>query len=226
MINSTIQLQPMTSKITVSIIEDNKSIRENVSKYISYSDDLSIISSFQSVEAYLEAHNEKPQVACDLLLLDIGLPGMSGLDGIPLILENNPALDIVMLTTYEEEEIILKAICKGAVGYISKKSSLSEILDGLRIVNNGGSYMSPMIAREIFNHFAKPKLKSEASNILSPRQTDILKMLVDGKTYKDIASELGIAIDTVKTHIKKMYKVLHVKNKTEAIRKYLTNNLA
>jgi len=215
----------MSSKISVSIIEDNKSIRENVSKYISFSDDLDVLNAFGSVESYLAAQKKKPDVISDVLLLDIGLPGMSGIEGIPHILELNPAIDIVILTTYEEEDVILKAICLGAVGYISKKSSLAEIIDGIRIVNNGGSYMSPMIAREIFNHFGKGPSKISKPNILSPRQMDILLKLVEGKTYQTIASELGIAVDTVKSHIKKLYKVLHVKNKAEAISKYLKGDL-
>ena len=227
MLSLAIEFQYMSSKIGVSIIEDNKSIRENVSKYISYSEDMEITAAFDSVEAFLTTANNDNEDApvSDLLLLDIGLPGKSGLEGIPLILERYPTVDIVMLTTYEEEEIILKALCLGAVGYISKKTSLADITNGLRIVNNGGSYMSPMIAREIFNHFAKPKAFKNKPNLLSPRQQDILEKLVDGKTYQVIAKELSISVETVKSHIKKLYKVLHVQNKAEAISKYLKGEI-
>jgi len=225
MTHAALQIATMSSKISVSIIEDNKSIRENVRKYITFSDDMEVLSAFDSIESYLEFGAKQQAVVSDLLLLDIGLPGKSGLEGIPLILEQHPAIDIVMLTTYEEEEIILKALCLGAVGYISKKTSLADITEGLRIVHNGGSYMSPMIAREIFNHFGKPKLNNKKPNILSPRQNDILEKLVDGKTYQGIASELSISVDTVKTHIKRLYKVLHVQNKAEAISKFLKGEI-
>lgn len=225
MINAVEQFQFMSSKIGVSIIEDNKSIRENVSKYISYSDDMEIISAFDSIETFIAFGSSKSASRSDLLLLDIGLPGKSGLQGIPLILEQQPTIDIVMLTTYEEEEMILKALCLGAVGYISKKTSLADITDGLRIVNSGGSYMSPMIAREIFNHFGKANTKIKKPNILSNRQLDVLTKLVDGKTYNVIAAELNISIDTVKSHIKKLYRVLHVQNKAEAISKYLKGEI-
>lgn len=223
--HAALQIATMSSKISVSIIEDNKSIRENVSKYITYSDDMEVLSAFDSIESYLEYGAKKQAILSDLLLLDIGLPGKSGLEGIPLILEQQPGIDIVMLTTYEEEEIILKALCLGAVGYISKKTSLADITEGLRIVHNGGSYMSPMIAREIFNHFGKPKPNTDKPNILSPRQNDVLKKLVDGKTYQAIAIELNISVYTVKTHIKKLYRVLHVQNKAEAISKFLKGEI-
>ena len=225
MIKAATYPRTMSSKISVSIIEDNKSIRENVSKYISFSDDMTVLSAFNSIESFIEFGITQPGVISDILLLDIGLPGKSGLEGIPLIIEQQPAIDIVMLTTYEDEDIILKALCLGAVGYISKKTSLADITDALRIVNNGGSYMSPMIAREIFNHFGKGISKTPKPNILSPRQMDILEKLVDGKTYHTIAEELDISKDTVKSHIKKMYKVLHVQNKAEAITKYLKGDI-
>lgn len=225
MIKASTSALTMSSKISVSIIEDNKSIRENVSKYISFSDDMTILSAFNSIESFIEFGRKQPNVISDILLLDIGLPGKSGLEGIPLIVEQQPAIDIVMLTTYEDEEIILKALCLGAVGYISKKTSLADITDALRIVNSGGSYMSPMIAREIFNHFGKGISKTNKPNILSPRQIDILEKLVEGKTYHTIAEELDISKETVKSHIKKMYKVLHVQNKAEAITKYLRGDI-
>lgn len=221
----------MSSKISVSIVEDNVAIRENVSTYISFSDDITVSNSYGSIESYLDDIIRNPNVVTDILLLDIGLPGKSGLEGLPLILEKQPNLDIVMLTTYEEEDIILKALCLGAVGYISKKSSLAEICEALRIVSNGGSYMSPLIAREIFKHFANssstlnPKARVK-SNMLSPRQLDILEKLVDGMSYKSIGAELHISVETVKSHIKKLYKVLHVHNKAEAISKYLKGDFS
>ena len=206
-----------------NLIEDNVVIRDNVKKYISFTPDVEVTYIAGSVEAYLHHLNTHPNFNPDILLLDIGLPGMSGLDAIPLILDKQTDIDIIMLTTFEEEEYILKALCSGAVAYISKKSSLSEIVDGIRIVNQGGSYMSPQIAREIFNYIVRGSVpqKSSEPEMLSTRQHEILEKLVEGKTYKQISKDLNISIETVRSHIKKLYKALHVNNKAEAITMYL-----
>lgn len=206
-------------KIRVSIIEDNKVIRDNVSKFISFHDEFEIMSIHGTANSFLDSLVISPSFQTDILLLDIGLPGISGIDAIPMILEKMPDLNIVMLTTYEEEDVILKALCSGACSYISKKASLEEIVDALRIVAAGGSYMSPSIAREIVNHLMGGRVSK--ATILSDRQKEILEKLVDGKSYQTIASELFISVETVRSHVKKMYKVLHVNNKTEAITQYM-----
>jgi len=205
-------------KIRVSIIEDNKVIRDNVSKFISFHDDFEIAAVHGSAKTFLESL-QIGGVQTDILLLDIGLPGISGLEAIPLILEKMPELNIVMLTTYEEEDVIVKALCSGACSYISKKASLEEIVEALRIVAAGGSYMSPSIAREIVNHLMGGRISK--ATILTDRQREILEKLVDGKSYQTIAAELYVSIETVRSHVKKMYKVLHVNNKTEAITQYM-----
>lgn len=204
--------------IRVSIIEDNKVIRDNVSKFISFHDDFEIAAVHGSAKTFLESL-QIGGVQTDILLLDIGLPGISGLEAIPLILEKMPELNIVMLTTYEEEDVIVKALCSGACSYISKKASLEEIVEALRIVAAGGSYMSPSIAREIVNHLMGGRISK--ATILTDRQREILEKLVDGKSYQTIAAELFVSIETVRSHVKKMYKVLHVNNKTEAITQYM-----
>jgi CheY-like chemotaxis protein len=139
-------------KTRISIIEDNKVVRDNVSKFIGFHEEFELSMVYGSVESFLHALTINPTLQSDILLLDIGLPGLSGLEAIPLILEKMPQQDIIMLTTYEEEDVILRALCSGACSYISKKASLEEIVDALRIVANGGSYMSPSVAREIVNH--------------------------------------------------------------------------
>ena len=204
--------------IRVSIIEDNKVIRDNVSKFISFHDDFEIAAVHGSAKTFLESL-QIGGVQTDILLLDIGLPGISGLEAIPLIPEKMPDLNIVMLTTYEEEDVIVKALCSGACSYISKKASLEEIVEALRIVAAGGSYMSPSIAREIVNHLMGGRISK--ATILTDRQREILEKLVDGKSYQTIAAELYVSIETVRSHVKKMYKVLHVNNKTEAITQYM-----
>lgn len=206
-------------KTKISIIEDNKVVRENVSKFVGFHEEFELCQVHGSVESFLHVLNTNPSLQSDILILDIGLPGLSGLEAIPLILERLPQQDIIMLTTYEEEDVILKALCSGACSYISKKASLDEIVEALRIVANGGSYMSPSIAREIVNHLMGGRV-SKAS-ILSDRQKEILEKLVDGKSYATISTELFISIETVRSHVKKLYKVLQVNNKTEAITQYM-----
>lgn len=210
-------------KIKISIIEDNKVIRDNVTKFISFHEEFELAAICDSATFFLHTSIINPSNQTHILLLDIGLPGISGLDAIPLILEKIPGINIVMLTTYEEEDVILKALCAGACSYISKKASLEEIVEALRIVAKGGSYMSPSIAREIVNHLMGGRVSK--ATILTDRQKEILEKLVDGKSYQTIASELFISVETVRTHIKKLYKVLHVNNKTEAITQYMRGHI-
>ena len=211
------------SSTKISIIEDNRVIRDNVSKFIGFHEEFEVTMVHPSVESFFRALDIDPRLTTDIILLDIGLPGMSGIEALPYIFERLPEVNVVMLTTYEEEDVILKALCSGACSYISKKASLPEIVDALRIVVNGGSYMSPSIAREIVNHLMGGRV-SKAS-ILSDRQKEILEMLVDGKSYATISNQLFISVETVRSHIKKMYKVLQVNNKTEAITKYMKGQI-
>lgn len=210
-------------KVSISIIEDNKVIRDNVSKFISFHEEFEIASLHGSANSFLDSLIVNPSFQSDILLLDIGLPGISGVEAIPQILEKMPELNIVMLTTYEEEDVILKALCSGACSYISKKASLVEIVDALRIVVSGGSYMSPSIAREIVNHLMGGRVSK--ATILTDRQKEILEKLVDGKSYQTVASELFVSVETVRSHVKKMYKILHVNNKTEAITQYMKGHI-
>jgi two-component system, NarL family, response regulator LiaR len=210
-------------KTRISLIEDNKVIRENVSKFIGFHEEFELSMIHSSVESFLLDFEANPKRNTDILLLDIGLPGISGLDALPILLEKMPSLNIIILSNYEEEDIILKALCSGACSYVSKKASLSEIVEAIRIVVKGGSYMSPTIAREIINHLMGGRVSK--ATILSDRQKEILQKLVDGKSYQAISEDLYISIETVRSHIKKMYKVLHVNNKTEAITKYMKGHI-
>ncbi len=216
-----INTTPNVSRI--SIIEDNTVIRNNVRKFIGFHEEFEVVEVFGSMESFVHKMKVDPSFTFDILLLDIGLPGISGIDGIPKIKEQIPQADIIMLTTYEEEDIILKAICAGACSYLSKKSSLDEIVEAIRVVVKGGSYMSPSIAREIVLHLMGGKVSK--ATILTERQKEILQGMIEGKTYKTIGKELFISPDTVKGHIKKMYQTLHVNNKAEAIAMYLRGEI-
>lgn len=211
------------AKTRITIIEDNQVIRDSVSRFIRFHEEFEIAESLGSMESFMHILSRNPRFSTDIILLDIGLPGVSGLDGIPMILEKIPGVDIIMLTSYEEEDVILKALCSGACSYLSKKASLEEIVDAIRIVVNGGSYMSPSIAREIVTHLMGGRVSK--ATILSERQKEILEQLVEGKSYGAIARTLFISVETVRSHVKAMYKILHVNNKAEAIAKYLKGEI-
>ena len=175
-----------------------------------------------SVEAFLSElrATQKPKV--DVLLLDIGLPGMSGLEGIRPIKRLVPNADVVMLTTYEEEDKIFKALCAGAVSYLTKRTPLAKIQEAIFTIHRGGSYMSPSIARKVVEYFV-PKKKIEHQ--LTDRQQQIIQGVVDGLSYKLIADKYMISIDTVRDHIKKIYKALQINSKGELIKKSMDGEI-
>lgn len=201
---------------TFGIIEDDPSIRENVVLFIQAKSKFKLALGAEHVEAFLLQidHSPKP----DILLLDIGLPGMSGVAAIPLIKEKLPHVDIVMLTTYEEEDVIFEALEAGASAYISKRTSLVRILDAMQVVADGGSYMSPSVAKKVVSRLNAPRKQSKIS--LSDRQLEIVKLMAGGATYQAIAEQCEISINTVRTHIKRVYEALGVNNKLGVIKKF------
>jgi DNA-binding NarL/FixJ family response regulator len=208
--------------IQLAIIEDDTVIRESLESYLSAHPAIQLSLVAGSVEDFLEkAENSTRLEKPDVLLLDIGLPGMSGIEGIRHIRQKFPDTDIVMLTTFEEDDKIFKSLCSGACSYISKRTPMPTIQEAIFTVHRGGSFMSPSIARKVAQHFM-PKPRKE-TDLLSPRQQQIMEGLVDGLSYKLIADKLSISIDTVRDHIKHIYKTLEVNSKAEVIRRALEN---
>lgn len=207
--------------IKLGIIEDEPLVRENLEIFLSSQADMEIVLSSNSVEDFLD--QEKYVKAIDILLLDINLPGMSGLEGIRHIKNGRPDIDIIMLTSYDDSDRIFKALCAGAVSYLSKRSDLKSIRDALVTVNSGGSYMSPSIARKVINHFA-PR-RQDPDKKLTPRQEQIVQGLIDGLSYKLIADKYLISVETVRDHIKKIYAKLEVNSRTEVIKKKLDGEI-
>jgi DNA-binding NarL/FixJ family response regulator len=202
--------------IFLAIVEDDDDIREVLRDYFAIQPEIAVVSAFSSLEEFLPWLGAREKL--DMLLLDIGLPGMSGLVGIELILEERPELDIVMLTAVDQYDSVYQALSSGAVAYLSKRAELPAIKDTLLIVHAGGSVMSPEIARKIVEYL-QPQRGATPSQ-LTERQTDIVKGLVDGLSYKLIADKLDISVETVRDHIKKIYKKLCVNSKTEVIKKW------
>lgn len=207
--------------IKLAIIEDDVLIQESLNDFFDGQSHIECLQISSSVEDFLKIimTSEKEP---DIILLDINLLGMSGIKGIPLILNELPKVDIIMLTTFEDNDSIYKALCAGACSYLSKKTPLKKILEAVEVVHNGGSYMSPSIARKIVNRFTPKHNHSEA---LTPRQKEIVTGIVDGKSYKMIANDLFVSLDTVRSHIKNIYKALEINSKAELIKKSYDNEL-
>lgn len=207
----------------VGIVEDNKKIRDLIQRYVDMQDELSCPVAVESVEEmleYLEEH-ESPRV----ILMDIQLPGMSGIKGISLIKEKYPDIDIIMLTVYHDSHKIFNALRAGASGYLLKHTSLPEIKESIINLVEGGAPMSPQIARKVINHFQDNAPKKNPDSDLTPREHDIVNGLVDGLSYKMIADRYDISIDTVRAHIRNIYKKLHVNSKAEVIAKSLKGEI-
>ena len=208
----------------VGIVEDNKKIRDLIQRYLDMQDDFECPVAVDSVEEmleYLEEHTPP-----DVLLMDIQLPGMSGIKGIGIIKQKYPDTEIIMLTVYHDSHKIFDSLVAGASGYLLKHTSLPEIKESIQTLLDGGAPMSPQIARKVINHFKKPKKKvPEEDYGLTPREQDIINGLVDGLSYKLIADRYDISIDTVRAHIRNIYKKLHVNSKAEVIAKSLRGEI-
>ena len=207
--------------IRLAIIEDEVLIQESLKAFFDSVAHIECLTVAASVEDFLK-QIPTMEVLPDVLLLDINLLGMTGIEGIPLLLDEMPAVDIIMLTTFEDNDSIFKALCAGACSYLSKKTPLKKIQEAVEVVHDGGSYMSPSIARKIVNHYAP---KSSKQSLLSPRENDVVKGIVAGKSYKMIADDLFVSINTIRTHIKNIYKTLGINSKAELIRKSYDNKL-
>lgn len=200
-------------------MEDDPVISESLESFLGISKNTQVVQAFQNVEAFIDwfkkHHKEK-----FILLLDIQLPGKTGIEALPYIKKISSDLDVIILTTFEETDMIFKALRAGACSYVSKRTPLQNIKEAVEIVANGGSYMSPAIARKIANFYAPKK-----SKMLTDRQNEIVKGIVNGKSYKMIAEDLFISLDTVRSHIKNIYSTLEINSKAELIKKSFNNEL-
>ncbi len=198
-------------KSRIVIVEDNHAIREGFSLIINSVSDYYVVSSYENAEdAIKNLKKDKP----DIVLMDLELPGMNGIEAIGIIKKSHPNIDLIVNTIYENSELVFQALVSGASGYITKNSSHSELLDAIEEVLNGGAPMSTKIAKMVVASFQK-----NPNSPLSPRETQVLELLAKGKSYSMIAQELFVTKETAKSHIKNIYSKLQVNSKSEAIAK-------
>jgi DNA-binding NarL/FixJ family response regulator len=208
--------------IRVAIVEDRREIRDGLATLINFTDGFECTGSYRSMEEAI------PKIAGnipDVLLSDIGLPGMDGIEGIRILKGKHPSLTILMLSVYEDNERIFDALCAGAVGYLLKKTPPAKLLDGLREAVAGGAPMSPEVARRVITLFKEVRPPERVDYDLSPHEIRLLKLLVEGHSYKTAAAELGVSVNTISFHLKNIYEKLQVHSKSEAVAKALKNRL-
>ena len=208
--------------ISVAIVEDDDVIREGVREYLDSQENMICTAAKSSVERFLAVLNEETRP--DVILMDIGLPGMSGISGMKLITEKYPGISIIMFTVYNDSHRIFESLCAGASGYLLKNTSFPEMKQAIEIIYAGGSMMSPPIARKVMEHFHAGR-KRQVTSPLTDKEKEIVQGLVNGLSYKMIAGSASISIETVRTHIKNIYKKLHVHCKADVIRKSLSGEI-
>lgn len=209
--------------IKVAIFEDNRSLREGLFQLIDGSDGFRCVGAFANCERLIkQIEDAKP----DVILMDVELPGISGIDAVKILKENFPEIKVLMETIFEDDDKIFNSICNGAEGYILKNTPPVLILSAIKEIYEGGAPMTPSVASKVLKMFKKNSSSSlKESFNLSEREKEILKNLVEGMSYKMIAANCFISIDTVSGHIKNIYKKLRVHSKSEAVTKAIKKNI-
>jgi len=207
--------------ITIAIVEDLDEVRDGLKNFISLSSEFKILDTFKTAE---EAVNDLPALKPDIVIMDINLPGMNGIDCIRAIKNKTPATQFMMFTVYENDEKVFEALKAGASGYLLKNTGLVQLIESLKELYNGGSPMSANIARKLVTLFRNEQKETANLAILSTRENEILQLLTKGLLYKEIADQLSISVSTVRQHIHHIYEKLHVQNRTEAINKAFGKN--
>lgn len=201
----------------VAIVEDDGGLRSQLEEILKSADRVTFVGSFCSAEEALEGiAATKP----DVILMDIKLPGMSGIECVARLRKNLPAAHVIMLTVYEDSDRIFQALQAGADGYLVKSSPTETLLEAIDDVYKGGSPMSSHIARKVVRQFRQSAPESNEAENLAPREKEVLDLLACGYVYKEIADQMGIGMETVKTYVKSICKKLHVRNRLEAVARY------
>jgi DNA-binding NarL/FixJ family response regulator len=204
--------------INVSIVEDNRGTRESLRELLGRAQGLKCLGAYASGE---EALRKIPEETPDVVLMDINLPGMRGIECVARLKARAPKTQVLMLTTYDESDLIFESLRAGAHGYLLKNTTPAELIQAVEQVHSGGAPMSMNIARKVVNHFQRIKQPSSEMEKLTKRENEILALLAKGYLYKEIGDQLGISISTVRAHLHTVYEKLHVQSRTEAVVKFL-----
>jgi RNA polymerase sigma factor (sigma-70 family) len=203
---------------TVSLVEDNEQLRKTLARVISRAEGFECLSDYGSAEAALEGlPKDRPQV----VLMDINLPGINGVECVRKLKQTIPQTQVIMLTAYEDTENIFNALAAGASGYLLKRTKSAELLEAIKDVLKGGSPMTTHIARKVVQSFQQAHSSQQPTESLSAREKEVLDCLAQGLMYKEIAEKLGISYETVHTYIRRIYEKLQVRTRTEAVAKFL-----
>ncbi|MEW5979958.1 MAG: response regulator transcription factor [Acidobacteriota bacterium] len=206
----------------MALIEDQLEIRQGLALLINATQGYRCVGTFGSME---EALRNIALRDADVVLVDIGLPGMSGIEGIRVLKQNYPRLPILMLTVYDDDDRIFEALCTGASGYLLKKTPTVRLLESIREVVQGGAPMSSEVAARVITLFREIRPPAHVDYQLTPHEIRILKLLVEGHNYKTAAVELGVSVNTISFHMRHIYEKLHVHSKSEAVGKALRERL-
>jgi DNA-binding NarL/FixJ family response regulator len=208
--------------ITVDVIEDQRDLREGLAALIGGTSGYRCTGAFCSMEEALAGINQRPP---KVALVDLGLPGMSGIEGIRALKARFPELLVLVLTIYDDDDRIFDAICAGACGYLLKKTAPARLLESIREAVDGGAPMSPEVARRVIDLFRDIRPPAHADYHLTPHETRLLKLLVDGHNYKSAAEALHVSVNTISFHMRRVYEKLQVHSKSEAVSKALRQRL-
>ncbi|AQG78878.1 response regulator [Spirosoma montaniterrae] len=203
--------------VRVLLYEDNAPLREALSTLIADTEGFSLVGAFGDC---LRANDQTYQLQPDVVLMDIDLPGRDGIQAVQALHREFPSVDVLMLTVFDDDDRVFRALCAGASGYLLKQIPPDQLIDAIQSVYAGGAPMSPSIARKVIRTFPAQAGQSANLDQLTGRESQVLHYLAQGMSYKLVAAELGIGIETVRTHIKRIYEKLHVHSVTEAIAKY------
>ncbi|HKB44426.1 MAG TPA: response regulator transcription factor [Chitinophagaceae bacterium] len=202
--------------ITLAIVEDLDEVRDGLKNFLALSKEFAVLDTFKTAE---EALFEIPKLKPDIVIMDISLPGMNGIECIRQVKDKTPSTQFMMFTVYENDEKVFEALKAGASGYLLKNTGLVQLVESLKELYDGGSPMSANIARKLVTLFRDNQKRTEALEALSGRENEILQLLAKGLLYKEIAEQISISVSTVRQHIHHIYEKLHVQNRTEAINK-------
>ncbi|MGH9162083.1 MAG: response regulator [Vicinamibacteraceae bacterium] len=213
---------PSRPSIRVAVVEDDWETRDGLQELINSAQGFSCIGAYPSVEDALEGLAKRLP---DVVLLDIHLPGVSGSEGVRLIRERYPRVEVLMLTVYAEEEKVFEAICNGASGYLLKKTRPARLLEAVRETRAGGSPMSPEVARKVVSLFRKVAPPAQAEHQLTKQERRLLGLLAEGHSYESAGESMHISVNTVRNYIRDIYEKLHVHSKSEAVSKAIRQGL-